>query len=110
MTISVFPPPSVDENATKINLRVFRVPACDYVLDDLDRQSEIPEQYQLDVLAWSAFRAFNNFDADKGSIVNSTNMKAVYDAAVKEAMKDSKRRIFEPTKIQYGDLGFTWTR
>ena len=110
MTLSVFPDPSSVENDTIINLRVFRVPTGTYTTDDLDNESEIPEQYQLDVLAWAAVRATTNFDADKGSIIQRNVWNEMFNLAVKEAIKDSKRRMFSPMKIDYGTTGTTWTR
>ena len=110
MTLSVFPAPSSVENNTIINIRVFRKPTCGYTIDDLDRESELPEDYQLDVLTWAAVRAFNNFDADKGSAAKIKQMNDLWNLAIRDAIKDSKRRLFSPVKMHYGTDGSVWTR
>ena len=108
MTISVFPAPSATENGSILTVRVFRVPTTVYTVDNLDVESQLPQDYHLDVLTWAAFRAFNNFDADKGSVIKINNMKTAFDDSVKEALKDSKRRLFNQIKFEYGTNGFSW--
>jgi hypothetical protein len=110
MTLSVFPAPSATENNTTVNIRVFRKPTCGYTTEDLDRESELPEDYHLDVLTWAAVRAFNNFDADKGSAAKISQMNELWSIAIKDAIKDSKRRMFSPVKMQYGTTGTVWAR
>lgn len=110
MTLSVFPAPSATENDMIINIRVFRKPMCKYTVDDLDRESELPEDYHLDVLTWAAVRAYNNFDADKGSAAKIKQMNDLWNLAIKDAIKDSKRRLFSPVKMQYGTTGTVWKR
>lgn len=109
-TLTVFPRPSSDYEGTLIMLRVIRGPICSYSLDNLDRPSEIPVDYQLDVLEWAAYRAKRNFDADAGSDggTAASDHKIAFDEAVARAKKELNHTIFAPTRISYGSNGFTW--
>lgn len=110
VTLEVFPLPDAEAAGTVINLRVIRLPKGDYSRSDLTRDSEIPEDYQLDVLQWAAHRAASNHDADAGDAGAASRFEAAFDKAVARAIKDVKRRQFAPVAINYGQNGFTWER
>ena len=108
MTFTVYPAPSSTENNDTVNLRVIRTPITLYRTDTLERESEIPEDNQLDVMHWAAFRALSNFDADKGAAIPSDKHKEAFEAAVKEAKKANRMRLHAPATVQYGGNGFNW--
>lgn len=109
-TLSVYPLPSPAEDGTVLNLRVIRLPLSRYALECLDRESELPEDYQLDVLEWAAYRAQRTFDGDAGAPTSAEQHKQAFDEAVKAAVREAKRKMFAGTTLAYGANGFTWTR
>lgn len=110
VTLSVYPAPSATENDKVLNLRVIRLPLSRYTDDELDVESEIPEDYQLDVLEWAAYRAQRTFDGDAGAPTTSAAHKTAFDEAVVRAVKELKRKMFANTGFQYGRNGFSWAR
>jgi len=107
-TLSVYPLPSAAEAGQTLSLRVIRVPICGYTLNDLERESEIPETYQLDVLEWAAYRAQRHHDGDAGAPTKSEAHKVAFDAAVDRAIRELKRQMFGHMPIRYGANGFRW--
>lgn len=110
VTASIYPIPAAADDGTIITARVVRLPKGGYALSDLDRESEIPEDYQLDVLQWAAYRAQGNHDGDAGSASSADRHKLAFDEAVAKAIKELKRKVFAGTGINYGQNGFTWER
>lgn len=110
ITVGIYPVPDADSNDKIIALRVIRLPIGGYTLDDLNRDSEIPEDYQLDVLEWAAYRAQRTFDGDAGSPTQANAHKDAFDEAVKNAIRELKRKMFANNGLRYGGNGFTWTR
>lgn len=110
VTLSVYPAPSATENGTTINMRVIRVPKSQYTAAELENESELPEDYQLDVLEWAAYRAQRSFDGDAGAPTTSKDHKAAFDEAVEQAKKEMKQKIFAPTGFRFGSNGFSWPR
>lgn len=110
VTLSVYPAPSSAEDGKNINLRVFRLPSGTYSLNKPNECTEIPEDYQLDVLEWAAYRAQRNYDADGASLSTATDHKQRFDDAVKEALKETRRKMFVPMNVRFGENGFSWIR
>lgn len=110
VTFSVYPLPSAVEDTRIITLRTIRLPMGKYGKDCLSRESEIPEDYQLDVLEWAAYRAQRTWDGDAGAPTSAAQHKAAFDEAVAKATREAKRKMFANTTIRYGANGFTWTR
>lgn len=110
VTLSVYPVPSPTEDGTVLNLRVIRLPMTRYALECLERESELPEDYQLDVLEWAAYRAQRTFDGDAGAPTSAEQHKAAFAEAVTAATREAKRKMYAGTQIAYGANGFTWTR
>lgn len=110
VTVSVYPTPAADDAGTVLTARVVRLPKGDYALADLDEESEIPEDYQLDVLQWAAYRAQANHDGDAGSATSADRHEQAFDRAVARAIKETKRKVFVNTGLNYGQNGFAWER
>lgn len=110
VTFTVFPPPAADQNDLVMNMRVIRLPFTKYDLDHLDTPSEIPEDYQLDVLGWAAYRALRGFDSDAGAPTSAEAHKAAFEEAIGRASNELKRKMFVNTGLRYGGNGFSWTR
>jgi hypothetical protein len=111
-TLSVFPAPSAAENDKVIYLRTFRLPKTLYTKAALASSDcgEIPEDYELDVLGWAAYRAQSNYDADGASTSSADRHKKRFEETVKEALKETRRKMFVPITAQYGSNGFSYTR
>lgn len=110
VTASIYPTPDAVSDALAVACRVVRLPAGGYTLNDLERESEIPEDYQLDVLQWAAYRAKTNHDADAGDDIGAEKHKMAFDEAVAKAVKETKRKMFVGTGLNYGTLGFSYIR
>lgn len=110
VTMSFYPVPGAAEENKIVYMRVVRYPMTCYGADDLDKESEIPEDYQLDVLEWAAYLAMRGFDADTGSATNSDKHKAAFEEAIARAQMEMKRTIHANTGLAYGSNGFSWGR
>jgi hypothetical protein len=110
VTLSVYPVPGVDEDGKTLYLRTIRLPITAYTVDDLERESEMPEDFALDVLEWAAYRALRNFDTDAGDSDRAKKHKDAFDEAVMLAIKETKRKMFSNMTVRYGMNGFAWTR
>jgi hypothetical protein len=110
VTVTVYPVPGATEDGKILYMRTIRLPMSSYDKDHLDCESEIPEDYQLDVLEWSAYRAQRGFDADAGAPTSADAHKKAFDEAVERATQEMKRKMFANTGLRYGGNGFTWTR
>jgi hypothetical protein len=109
ITFSVYPPPDTPEDGMTVHLRVIRMPLCGYDSGCLEHESELVD-YELDVLEWAAYRAQRTFDGDAGAPTSAAAHKAAFDAAVADAKREAKRKMFANTGIKYGANGFAWTR
>src|SRR6476646_8395560 len=98
--VSVYPVPGADENDKYLYLRVIRLPMVSYEIRCLDKESEIPEDYQLDVLEWAAYRAQRGFDADAGAPTSADAHKKAFDDAVAKAIKEMKQKMFANTGLR----------
>lgn len=110
VTATVFPVPGTAEVGKKIAFRVIRLPMGGYTTDDLERESEIPEDYQLDVLEWAAYRAMRGFDGDAGSPTKADSHKQAFEEAIVRAIAEMKGKTLGHTGIRFGMNGFSWTR
>lgn len=110
VTLSIAPLPDATTAGTVLQLRVVRVPCVEYKLDNLKRESEIPKDYQLDVLEWAAFRAKRHNDADIGSSPPAADHEAAFERAIANALRDMRARRGARTAIRFGGNGFTWSR
>lgn len=112
MALGVYPLPAQLQDGSVLHLRVIRLPLCGYRNSetDLGRESEIPEDYQLDVLEWAAYRAQRTFDGDAGAPTSAEEHRKAFEEAVSSATREAKRKMFGNTQLGYGANGFTWTR
>lgn len=110
VTLSVYPAPSTVENGQILRLRTIRVPMTLYTMDSMENESELPEDYQLDVLEWAAYRAQRGYDGDAGAPTSSAAHKEAFEESVVRGIKEMKQKMFAGTGLRYGGNGFTWTR
>jgi hypothetical protein len=110
VTMTIYPAPGPDQDGKIVYMRVVRTPTSRYTRDELERPSEIPLDYQLDVLEWAAYRAQRTFDADAGAPTSADQHKKAFDDAVDAAIVEAKRKMFTNIGYRYGRNGFSWTR
>lgn len=112
MTLSVYPLPDVTQDGTRLYLRTIRLPLSGYcnIESDLARESELNEDYQLDVLEWAAYRAQRTFDGDAGAPTLAEQHKQAFLDALTQATREAKRKMFADTTLRYGANGFSWER
>jgi hypothetical protein len=103
----VWPTPSADEEGLVLNLRVARLPLVTFTADKLREVCELPEEHQLDMLEWAAYRALRNSDIDGHSDAAGKHEKR-FDDAVQEILKDIRRKMHAPIAWQFGGNGFSW--
>jgi len=107
VTLTVYPAPTVDENGKIIYLRTARLPLTKFDVEELDVDCELPEEYQLDMLEWAAFRATRNSDIDGHSSASERHEKR-FDQACHEILKDVRRKMRVPMQWEFGRGGFAW--
>ena len=110
VTMTMYPVPGPDQDGKIIRMRVARMPTTCYDINDLERHSEIPESYQLDMLEWAAYRAQRTFDADAGAPTSADAHKKAFDEAVENCIQEAKRKMFQNIGFKYGRNGFAWVR
>lgn len=110
VTMTIYPAPGPDQDGKHINMRVARTPITCYNTREMERRSEIPTSYQLDVLEWAAYRAQRTFDADAGAPTSAAEHKKAFDDAVDGAILEAKRKMFAEMGFRYGQNGFSWVR
>jgi hypothetical protein len=110
VTASIYPVPDTASDGLVVNMRVVRLPRDCYSLDDLERPSELPRDYQLDVLQWAAYRAKANHDGDAGSATSAGTHEEAFEKAVARAIRETKRKVLVGTGLNYGTNGFSWVR
>lgn len=110
ITLAVHPVPGADQEGKKLYLRVMRTPLTDYILDKLEEESEIPEDYELDPLQWAAHLATANHDGDAGSSMKSQKHADAFNMRVAECVRETKRKMFSNITQRFGMGGFSWTR
>lgn len=112
ITLTVYPVPAADQTGKKIYMRVVRLPMTSYTQEDLElgNESEIPDDYQLDVLEWAAYRALRGFDNDAGAPTKAESHKQAFDEAITRASLEMKRKVMNSTGLRFGSNGFTWER
>lgn len=110
VNLSVYPVPGTEEDGKKIYMRVIRTPLTEYNIDCQNRESEIPDDYVLDVLEWAAYRAQRTFDADAGAPTSAADHQTAFELAIKRALQETKRRMLQDMRYANGRNGFSWTR
>ncbi len=110
VTLALYPVPGVDQDGKTLRLRVIRVPMTKYDLDNTERESEIPEDYQLDVLEWAAYRAMRGYDGDAGAPTPAEAHKKAFEESIVAAIREMKRKMFANTGFRFGTNGFSWAR
>lgn len=103
----VYPTPTVDEEGKTVYLRVARMPLETFSVDDLSMVCELPEEHQLDMLEWAAFRALRNSDIDGHSDMAKKHEER-FTQAVLEVQRDLRRKLSTPIRWQFGQNGFAW--
>ncbi len=110
VTLSVYPPPGPDQAGKIVYLRTIRMPLCRYTIADLDSESELPEDYQLDALEWAAYRALRGFDTDAGAPTTAKDHMNAFEDAITKAIKEAKLKMFSNLTVRYGMNGFSYVR
>ena len=92
------------------NMRVIRSPLTRLTTQNMNAIPEIPEDYHLDMLDWAAYLALRIADLDAGDTDRSDKYAASFEAHVKDAIRETKRKMFQPTLWGFGRNGFTYVR
>ena len=105
VVLTVFPAPSTDIAGKILHLRTARRPLCRFSLDNLDAYCEIPEDYQLEMIEWAAYRAFRTSDIDGHSDM-VVACETRFNNAVLEVQKDMRNKLRAPQGWAFGRNGF----
>ena len=103
--LGVFPTPGQGDEGKVVHLRVARKPLKPLTTSDLQAVPEIPEEYQLDVLDWAAYRALRNHDTDAENMAKANSHKNRFEDTVAELSRQAKRLLAQD--IQF-DLRANW--
>jgi hypothetical protein len=107
----VDPVPDSTQGGKLVALRVIRLPLNALSLDNTDASPEIPEDWQLDMLEWAAFRALRNWDVDAEAQTRAKEHKDRFEEAVLECRQEvEQKKMFEPVTWKFGGNGFSYTR
>jgi len=113
----VYPTPTVAEAGAIVYLRTTRLPLLVISALTAFNAPEIPEEYQIDMLEWAAYKALSNHDADTGNIQDNQLVTPAekhrknFEDAVQDALQDMKRNTFSPMRWDFTNTpGVTYTR
>lgn len=98
--------PDATQDGKIVYLRVIRKAMRKLTLDDLEASFETPEDYDLDVLEWAAYRALRNWDLDAQDRAKAEQHKKRFEEAIAECRKEALRRFWQPVKWAFGGAGF----
>lgn len=104
--------PNAAQAGKKIYLRVIRLPLVRLSAVHLTQRFEIPEDWQIDMLEWAAYRALRNWDGTGeggGQIeehAKAERHKARFEEAVKECMREMTNKIDQRPTFRFGGGGF----
>jgi hypothetical protein len=108
---AVDPLPDAKQKGKRVFLRVSRLPLESFVVGKTDVPAEIPEDWQLDMLEWAAWRALRNWDLDAEDRKKANQHKDRFDDAVKECRHEVEiRKMHAPPTWSFGQGGFTYPR
>lgn len=105
--LTVYPTPSATEEGNIIYLRTARLPLDDFTIDKPQAVCELDDTYQLDMLAWAAYRALCNSDID-GHSAQAKDHEQRFNTAIAEILKDVRRKMRAPIRFEFGRGGYTW--
>lgn len=108
VVLKVYPEPSADEAGDTIDLRVIRLPQRQLTTADMCAIPEIPEIHHLEMLDWAAYLALRIVDHDAGQSKRADEFAASFEAHAKKARLVANRKLYSPTKWNFGTGGFVW--
>jgi len=108
VALRVHPVPAAAQVGQVIRLRVCRKPVNKFTAAATGATPEIPEDYHLDMLDWAAYLALRIVDDDAGNPKRAADFKATFEENVKNARKETMRKLFAPMGWGFGRGGFSW--
>ena len=109
VVLTVRPTPSSTEEGKIVYLRVARMPLERLTLDEMEKSPEIPEEYHLDLCEGVGERCFRNADLD-GASDRAARHEKRFNAAIAEALRVNRQKMFAPLTWNLGGNGFSWSR
>lgn len=105
--LGVWPAPDASWAGKVLTLRVARKPLKPLLAADLKAVPEIPEEYQLDILEWAAWRALRNHDVDGENMAKANSHKKRFEDTANELARQARRLLAQD--IQF-DVRTNWER
>lgn len=105
LSMRVYPVP---EAASEIRLRVIRMPFCDFTVDNLDAEAEVPREHQIEMLDWAAYLALRIADVDAGLPQRAKEFRASFEDVIVRARRQVMRKLSVPPAYRFGLNGYTW--
>lgn len=105
--LGVYPAPDATWADKVLTLRIARKPLKSLVETDLAAVPELPEEYHLDILEWSAWRALRNHDVDAENMAKASAHKTRFLDALEELERKAKRT--QAQDFQF-DVRTNWER
>ena len=90
-SLRVYPPPAADQNGTRIEMKVARLPTTWLTLEDTEASPEVPEDYHMILCTYAAGKCLTQPNVDGQMKTDGRLLLAEFDAAVKEARQDRQR-------------------
>lgn len=106
-TLTVYGVPSAAMAGVEVPLRVARLPAKLFSLEEMDATCELPRQFAMALPYGAAALAYADQDADGGDPVRARQMQAVFDRYVARASRHARMSMFQPATFAFGGGGFS---
>lgn len=104
--LQVYDKPTAEDAGGVLNLSVSRSPMQRLSVTNLGESLAIPEDYQLDILEWAAFKALRNHDTDGENAEKAELHRRSFFDAVNSARREVARNANAP--VQFRPIGARW--
>lgn len=104
--LQVYDAPKTADAGGILELTVSRLPILSLSVQRLSEELEIPEDYQLDVLEWAAYKALKNHDTDGENAEKAESHRLSFFNAVNSARREVAMAANSP--VQFRIVGARW--
>lgn len=95
-SLRIYRTPTSVENGLKVILKVARLPVTWLMIDDMQGEPEVPEDYHLDLADYACGRCLMQPNVDGQGKTDGRELLANFNEAVLEARRDRQRAWLEP--------------
>lgn len=109
MNLRLYPIITPQFSGSSVYLRVVRMPTVRFTSENLDVESEVPEEYHMYLLEYAAYLALRIVDHELGDPERAADFEAQFEKHMDEARRENLRKLFQPNVWSFGRNAFSYT-